>query len=240
MTNRDSLIIFVLVFILSFPVIGYSLTSLSQTNEVADTSVSLESLAASGIILREGNSSTIIYNADWIEFNIPSNGIYRIKWYQNLLIGDYFNIQARHNFFDRILGTWMFPNAVKLATVDRKTIDYLHNVTIVNNFNVDYNFTHFKMVDEGLDLFIIYNATISSSINDAVYNDGNLIATIALTFTYDEGQEFNWWLISNWYLGLLIGDTSYGLPPIFTWIIRIITAICLIASIWFARDLLPF
>lgn len=236
MIQREAVIIFAFIFMLSFPVIGYSITTLAMNNQVADTSLDADALASAGLTLYSGVSHNITYNDPAVEYVIPDKGIYRIRWFNVFAIGDKFLIQKRSNPVDRLLGSWWFPTLVR--TSFNNLSDEPRNATVINYFNQDYNWTRATLLNEGLIIFWTIDTVTSSNITEAIMEDGFVTVTIAQPFD-TTAANFNWFSVASWYMGLLIGDQTFGLPPIFSWVIRIITGIMFIAAVWFVRDLLP-
>jgi len=112
---------------------------------------------------------------------------------------------------------------------------YVYNSTIIQEWNDNYNWSMFRIPQEGL-VMIIQPPPTSDNLTDAVYNDGMITITIGKSLEIDE--NINLRKIINWYMGLLLGDRTWGLPSFFTWIVRILTALSVLAMAVFLKEML--
>ena len=74
------------------------------------------------------------------------------------------------------------------------------------------------------------------NITEAVMILGTLNVTLAETF--EEASNFNFWQFLGWYAGLMIGVSSWGLPPVFGWILKIFSALSVLALILLAKEMI--
>jgi len=236
------LIVFILIVSLVFPIFGMALTQGESEVELYDVSVSPESLVSAGILLREGESHNVSYGGGYVYFTLNDTEV-RVKW-DNMYISGYRGIYVKADYvkvekkspLGRIMNSWLFSET--LYVVGMKTgykTENIYNNTIIEEWNQKYNWSMFKIPGEGLIMLIQYPPT-SENITDAVYNDGMI--TITIGSAVDLNESINFRRIINWYTGLIIGDQTFGLPSFFTWIVRIITALGVLAMAVFIKEMI--
>lgn len=239
--ESPKLIIFVLLFSLALPIFGYAFTQLSVAAEIPNIALDREALIKAGITINQGQSETIVFSeaASWTYFDVGNNS-YRLAWYNPALQFGVFHLQAQSNWADRIFDTWFFPDTQMWIDPDNNEqlssfLSGIDNATVIAYWDTEADWAWF-INGRGLNMFFSYNATDSSSINEAVYTDGSVIVTLATGTVWSKEMDFSG--VIDWYFRLLVGDTSFGMPPELSWLIRIITAVMTIAAIWLAKDLL--
>ena len=103
----------------------------------------------------------------------------------------------------------------------------------ISEWDSNYNWSRFTLFD-GTNVFITpFDGT---NITKAVYYDGTLNITVAETF--EESTNFNFWQFLGWYSSLMLGSEAWGLPPIFSWVIRLFSALSILAMILLAKEMI--
>lgn len=223
------LYIMTLVLTLVFPVLGFTFTNFPDDMTTYDISLDAESLMRAGITLTDAETHNVTWKGPYAYYDVGNKSL-RAKWTDwGAILGDGLAIQKPSWF------GWWDPDyqwMISKSTGARTRITA--NSSIVSEWDTDYNWTWFKSED-GLNVFIQpYNR--SYDINTAVFTDANL--NVTLGYALDESAEMNFLKFVNWYMSLLIGGESFGLPAFFTWIIRVISAITILSAILLAKDLI--
>lgn len=225
------LYIMTLVFTLIFPVLGYTFTNFPDEMITYDISLDAESLVRAGITLTDAETHNITWNRNGdIFYYTVGNKSLRIIWQDwGLVLGHGLAVQKPSWF-----GWWDpdFQWMISQSTGTRERI--VANSTIVSEWDTAYNWTWFKSED-GLNVFVQPN-NVSSNINTAVYTDAKL--NVTLGYALSEESSFNFMQFVNWYMTLIIGGESFGLPGVFTWILRVVSAITLLSAILLAKDMI--
>ena len=233
-SNNLRLYIMTLTFSLIFPVLGYTFTNLPDSIGIYDVSLSAESLMLAGITLRDGETHDLTYEGGFQYYDI-GNKSYRSAWDADwhdpwiTPIGDGVVVE-RPGLFE-----WWDPGKLVLKSwLTSATSKVISNVTIVNEWDINYNWTRFT-TDSGFQVFIT-QYTRGVSINTAVFDEGHLNVTVATAL--EETSNFNFQKFVAWYFSMLLGETSFGLPSVFSWLIRLISAISVLSSILLAKELI--
>ncbi len=235
------LIVFTLCLCLIFPVLGYSFTTFSiSLTENWDISLDKDRLILAGIILNDAESHNVTFEGDWEEYTVQNQSV-RIGWKSGIrdagtliIYEDAIFIQKKSPL-GRFLNSWIFPQfmwvtAVKTGYTDKA----IYNDTIVLNWDPVYNWSRFE-VEDGMQCFITpINDTMN--ITYAVYTYGTL--SVTLGEGWEETTDFNFRNFVTWYLGLIIGDQTWGLPEVFTWLIRILSALTILSAVIIAKELI--
>jgi hypothetical protein len=236
------LIVLILIISLTFPVFAMGLTQFGEAEITKyDIAVSPEALVSAGIMLGDAESHNVSYGGGFVYFTLNDSDV-RIKWDDLgldpstlLPIGDALMVQ-RKSPLGRVLNSWIFPERLYIfgELTDYKSL-YVYNSTIIQEWNDNYNWSMFRIPQEGL-VMIIQPPPTSDNLTDAVYNDGMITITIGKSLEIDE--NINLRKIINWYMGLLLGDRTWGLPSFFTWVVRILTALSVLAMAVFLKEML--
>lgn len=233
--GRLGLYVFILVLNIAFPVLGYTFTTFGAEYEEFDISLDIDSLMMSGINLADAESHNITWNGAWVYFEVQ-NKTTRLKfmeytWFGGIS-GDGIHIHKRTPI-SLALNNWLSTYRVNVKGV--KTGDWekaIYNASIIAEWDTDYNWSRFLMT-EGTNVFI--TPFSGTNITKSVYEDGTLNVTIAQTF--EETNDYNFWNFMSWYSSLMMGTQSWGLPPIFSWLIKIFSALSILALILLSKEL---
>jgi len=236
--GRLGLYVFVLVLNLIFPVLGYTFTTFGTEYEDYDISLDLDSLMMAGITFIDAESHNVTYEGEWVYFEIQ-NKTTRFRFMDKIrdpwitILGDGINTQ-RHSPVSKALDDWNFANRIAVVSYKTgKSEKAMFNASIIAEWDATYNWSRFRLFD-GTNLFI--TPFSGTNITKAVYIDGTLNITVAQAF--EETTNFNFWQFLGWYSGLMLGSQAWGLPAIFGWVIKILSALSLLSLILLTREMI--
>jgi len=237
-SGRLGLYIFILVLNLVFPVLGYTFTTFGVDYEDYDISLDPNTLIMSGIEFVDAESDFLNYNGNWVYFDIQNKST-RFRFMEDIrdpwitVIGDGINTQ-RQTPIAKALDLWYSQFRVSVKGVKSGNwLKAMFNYSIINEWDTDYNWSRFILFD-GTNIFI--TPRTGWNITDAVYVTGALNITVAQTI--DEASTFNFWQFLGWYGSLMMGSQSWGLPPIFSWAMKIFTALSILALTLLTKEML--
>lgn len=237
-TQGVKLYIFVLILNLVFPVLSYTFTSFGVQSENYELNLDADSIMEIGLNLVDGESHNVTWDSGLWSYYSLINVSTRVGWDTYRIVGLVYQDGLRFQKQSAIalaFNSWLSTYTVQVRSLlSNEWFVLLRNETIVRDYDPEYNWSRFVMKD-GHHVFITPFET-HGNITRAVYEDGTLNITMAKSFDETE-DRFNFWSFIKWYGGLLIGDQSWGLPSVFSWVIRIITAVSLLASILLIKEL---
>jgi hypothetical protein len=233
-SNNLRLYVITLAFTMIFPVLGYTFTNLPGVIGDYDTSISDETLMLAGITLTDAESHDLTWTGAFQYYNV-SNKLFRVQWKADWRdpwitpIGDGIAVERPGSF------EWWDANKVRLTSwVARNNFKVITNASIVSEYDINYNWTRY-VTDTGFQV-LITPYTRGVSINTAVYDEAHLNVTLGTALV--ESSTFNFRQFVNWYFSMLLGETSFGLPSVFSWMIRLISAISVLSAILLAKELI--
>lgn len=232
--------IFILVLNLVFPVFGYAFTNFPGASvEGYEVDIDLEALEAIGITLVDAESHNITFNSGWIDYE-DLNKTYRAKFGDDCRISDFSNyfdgVQIQTSPVSGWL-TWFFGYNVPIKSYSSGLgIEYLGNATIISDYDENYNWSRFSLSTGELLFITPFDPT--QNISYAVNTEGHINVTIGKAFEADAG--FNFMRFASWYVSIMVGGQSWGLPAIFGWITKLLGALSILATIMLARELIGF
>lgn len=224
---KDIAITLLLISVL-FHYFSYSFTVIAFDYPDYDISLDRDDLFASGIMLGEGDEQNITYNSGvWTEFNIENDTI-RCQWKRFLFFGDRDGIlwQIQAPFFG--FETWLdfeFINVFQGRLI--------RNETIITLWKSDKNRTQISG-KTGYILFIT-DPLKQGNITRAVMEDGNLTLTLAENMAWASSPSLTKFL--SWYIGLVTGSETWGLPDSFSILVRIMTMLGIFSGIFLMSEL---
>jgi len=223
-----------LVIALVFPVLGYTFTNFPSAMGDYDVSLSAESLMMAGITLEDAESHNITYGGPFRYYDIGNISL-RSAWDENWKdpwitpLGDGLVVERQGTF------GWLDPGKLNLKSqVTGITKRVISNVTIINEYDINYNWTWFT-TEQGSQLFITPFIR-GQNITYAVLTQGQLNVTLGSAL--EETGNFNFMKFVNWYTAILIGETTWGLPSVFSWVLRIISGITVLSVVLLAKELI--
>lgn len=228
-------VIAVIIFTLLFSTFSYAFTNFPVSeSDYEDYGIDPAMLFEAKIQLEYGETYNITWTNDYQVYDINGTKL-RVKWDSNAL-GDGFRIQAQTFFSDKFLDRWDFPDDCLIYNDDNQLITsmgFVTNETVVNYFNSDYNWTHFKTGEYSMEVFFSLNGT--ATMQDQI-DSGVTPVTLARAIYQD--TDYNFGDFASWYFDIVSGTDYTGIPSIFNWLLRIVSVVTIIAILWFTRDLL--
>ena len=219
---------FFIIFTLVYTYFSYALAFSVVPQNRWDTTLDLEEIFASGILLGERDDLNISYGGvgtDWHYFNVNNTEI-RVEWSWIVTIGDHFRLQTHVALF-----------GIELAWMEMSINDYgnaIYNSSVIVEWNNQTKWSMFKCKN-GYYLFFS-DPLLEHNITRAIYEDGNVTLTIAESISFDD--DVNMMTFISWYTGMITGTKSYGLPSIFNVILQAISVLSLLSVIILGKDLI--
>lgn len=240
------IILYSMIVNILFPVFAYGMTTITGSAlEDFDISISEETLINAGIQFTAAESANITFKGadlDSQTFNVSGN-LLRIRWDTWPLIGDRFRFSMPKLYeipIGDLTGDY-FSTGGQVLEVQSEGQEYVndfYNSTMVANFDPAYNWTRVNIPQKGIVVLFTTLSADDNNITKAVYETGNVTATVGQRFT--DGSTFDFRAFIDWYMGMLFTNKNYGLPASAAWIMRVFVAITLFSALLLARDLLPF
>lgn len=236
--GRLGFYIFILVMNLVFPILSYTFTTFESNYGDYDIALDDETLMIAGINLVGGESHNLTWKGEWVYY-ATENQTTRLKfsgpWYEPWPVNQGDGIAfERQDAIGLALDSWSSRNRLLVRGYMSGFQDQIiSNASIITEWNSDYNWSRFRLID-GTNVFITPFSGVN--ITDAVFVSGTLNVTLAETFS--ESTTFNFWQFLGWYAGLMLGVSSWGLPPVFGWILKIFSALSLLALILLAKEMI--
>jgi hypothetical protein len=199
----------------SFSVQAYDYSDYDITLEIAD-------LYASGIMIGEHAEHNISYgNATWTVFDLNETSIRMIWQDWALLGGDGIVAQQETKFFG--FDAWIdfkFQNVFQQRNI--------RNSTIIALFEEDNNWSKVHALT-GYVLFIT-DPLKQDNMTRAVQEDGNLTLTLAQDVAWAEEADLSNFI--SWYIGLVTGSETWGLPDSFSILVRLMTLLGIFSGVF--------
>ena len=218
---KDIAITLLLISVL-FHYFSYSFSVQAYDYSEYDISLSITDLYSSGIMLGGFDEQNITYKSGtWTTFTINESTI-RCRWMDWALIGgDGIAFQIQAPFFG-------FTAWIDFTFVNIFQERLIRNSTIIALWESDNNWTkvHGKT---GYVLFIT-DPLKQGNITRAVQEDGNLTLTLAEDISW--ADEPNLATFMSWYIGLVTGSETWGLPDSFSILVRIMTMLGIFSGIF--------
>jgi len=236
---------FVLVVSLVFPIFGYGLTNFLGTPINYNLSVDPNLLIQANILFGEGESHNITFGS-YAEYNFNNSKDTRCYWHRigEATVG---SMDIMEFWFQGIVSTFLdfwqrtFVYLDKIYNPKTGALGlgseyprYIDNSTIVNNFDNSYNWTRFNLQSSGY-IVLITPVSGGNNITESVYTNGTI--TVTLVKSLQESEEINFMQFVSWYMGLLLGENSFGLPSFFSWITRIFGVLTILSIVLLAKEL---
>jgi hypothetical protein len=233
-----SLYIFVLVLNLVFPVMSYTFTAWGSQSENYELTLDPDDLMTIGLNLIDGESHNHTFGSGEWKYYSLMNVSTRARWDTFRVVGAVYYDGIRFQKQSPIslaFNSWLSTYTVEIKSLlSNEWFVVLRNETIVRDFDTEFNWSRFVLKD-GHHIFITPFAN-DGNITKAVYDDAHLNITLAKSF--DESEErFNFWNFITWYGSIVIGSRSWGLPSIFSWVIRILAGISMLTVILLVKEL---
>jgi len=217
---------------------SYTFTAWGDQSENYEIALNPDNMMIIGLNLVDGESQNVTWESG-IESNFSLfNVSIRARWDNFRVVGLIYQDGIRFQTKSAVslaFKNWLFPYTMQIKSLLSNDWFYLlKNETIVRDYDTNYNWSRF-VLEDGNHVFITPFET-HGNISKAIYDDGTLNITIAKSFD-ETGNRFNFWDFIRWYSSLLIGSQSWGLPSVFSWVIRIFAAISMLAAILLVKEL---
>lgn len=223
---------------LIFPVLGYTFTAFGVQSDRYELSIDADSLMTIGLNLVDGESYNLTWEGDWIYYELLNTSI-RARWDTFRTVGLIYEDGIRFQKQSAIslaFDIWLTPYVVNVKSLSsNEWYGTLRNDTIIRDYDTTFNWSRF-VLEDGHHVFVTPFED-HGNITKAIWEDGTLNVTLAKSFE-EAGERFNFWRFIGWYGSLLIGDQSWGLPSMFSWVLRILGALSIYAVIMLSRELI--
>jgi len=234
------LVTFAFIISIIFPTFAYTFTTFGEAPESFDLSLTVDQLINSGVILSDAVSHNITYLDPAQEYTVK-NTTMRIRWKDDLFTGAYFANQQQ-SLIEKWLGTWIYPIEMDWIMDPASGFfpsDELTNATIVNNFDTQYNWTKYELVQNGLTVFVTTLIADDNNITKAIYETGTVTVTIGTPVF--KGEDINFENFGRWYMSVVTGGgESWGLPSFMSWVVRIFSFMTFLAGVLLLKEFVPF
>jgi hypothetical protein len=233
--DPKSMAVTLLLISIFFHYFSYSFTvqAIDYTN--FDISLDLNDLYASGIMLGEYDEHNITYDAGtWQEFDIENKTI-RLQWkdWAFLTVEDIWDsdsgagiaLQEKNDFFG--FDTWA---SFYIQGVNKGRL--IRNATIIDNWETTKNYT--KFLSKTSYVIFITDPLKLANISRAVTDDGIITVTIAKNMDWASENSLNTFV--SWYIGLVTGSETWGLPASFSILVRVMTMLGIFSGIFLMAE----
>lgn len=209
-----------------FHYFSFSFTIVAYDYSDYDISLSFVDLMTSGILIGDWDVNNVTFgNNTWTEFEVRNTTI-RTKWLTwTLLSKSGLLFQQESEFFT--LQPWI---DFRFQNIQGGLI--IRNQTIIAEYNADLNNTIIK----GITGFVVIfqDPLREGNITKAVQDTGSLTVVIAEDVAFSSEPDLNSFL--SWYLGLVTGSESWGLPESFGILVRIMTMLGIFSGIFLMSE----
>ena len=222
---KEIAVMLLLISIL-FHYFSYSFTVTAYDYTEYDVSLSIIDLYSSGIIIGEWDVKNVTYgNSTWTVFEVGNETI-RCQWQDWWLVGktgilfqkwtEFFTLQPWIDFrWKNIEGGLIIQNHTMIAEYD-----YDLNVTIINGIT-GY-------------VCLIQDPSRQGNITEAVMESGVIQVVIAEDVAFSSEPDLNSFM--SWYLGLVTGSETWGLPDSFSILVRIMSMLGIFSGIFLLSE----
>lgn len=233
------LIIFSFIISITFPTLAYTFTTFGDQPTNFDPTLTPNQLINAGVILSDAETHEVSFLGAVQEYEVKNNTM-RVEWRDPTLGSPYIG-NLQQTFIERILGTWWYPILMDIVlnpSAGSIPGHALTNATIVNNFDTQYNWTKYTIVENSLMGFIT-SSQDDNNITKAIYETGLVNVTIASEIF--ESDTANLERFANWYIKVVTGQGGdWGLPSFMTWIMRVFSFMTLLSGVLLAKEFIPF
>lgn len=221
---------YLIIITILFHFFSYAFTIYGVDYTDYNIALEIEDLYISGIMIGEFDEKNVSYlsdGSDFYEFSINESDM-RVHWYNIPLVGDAFAFQRKAPFFG--FTVWQ-----DLKIQDYNVDPYVLNQTVIEFWEGPIrNYSRFHS-PQGLVIFFT-DPLKQGNISRAVMDDGNVTITIAEDLGWREDMNLRNFV--SWYIGLVTGSDTWGLPAFFTLAIQIMTTIGFFSAIFLLKELL--
>jgi len=233
--------VYLLIFNIVLPVFAYAFIDLAGSGDPGASFdyITQDELIQAGVYIEAQVRHELAFDDGYEEFNATGD-IMRIKWVDGALVPDHFKFYKR-SVFD-IGGAWIFQDNLDVVIDDTRYVfvggdisfaEYVTNATIIGAFDEAYNWTRVSVPTVGAELFFTAEAA-GNNMTEAINVDGLVNVTMG---TLVDFETVNAGAFINWYWGLMVGQSTYGLPIYIKWIFQIQAVLLMFTAILIGREL---
>lgn len=220
--DPKSIAVVLLLVSVLFHYFSYSFTLTAYDYSQYDVSLSIIDLYSSGIMIGEWEARNITYgNATWTVFEVGNETI-RGQWGYWGLVGKHGLLFQKHTEFFT-LQPW-----VDFRWKDIAGGLIIRNVTMIAEYNYDLNLT----IINGITGYVclIQDPSGQGNITEAVMDSGIIQVVIAEDVAWSSEPDLTAFM--SWYLGLVTGSETWGLPDSFGILVRIMSMLGIFSGIF--------
>lgn len=230
------LVIFMLIFSMLFAPLSYAFTMLGvdEPTEYIETGLDSDAIISLGLTIANSQYENVTFEGGWFYYELNTLRV-RVRWVN--ATEDYFEFDSQSHPIEIFANTWFLPTDSQIIKPDGLGLSRngtIKETDVISYYQSVYHWTRFIIKEFALNLFFAPDNNTISIIDQL---DSGTIKVVMARVT-DETDNFNFLSFVNWYWNLITGQNTFGLPPIFSWIIRIITAIQFVCAVWVTKDLL--
>jgi hypothetical protein len=225
--DPKAIAILLLIVSILFHYFSYSFTVVAYDYSEYDVSLNLLDLYRSGILIGEWDEHNVTFgNVTWTEFDV-SNKTIRTRWDTWILTGKSgFLFQDRVDFFS--LQPWVdfrWQNIEGGLIIQNSTIIAQHGAEAPN-----------RTIVRGITGFVVIFSDPSGNwnVSEAVMDTGIVNVIIAEDVAWSSEPDLN--SFTSWYLGLVTGSESWGLPDSFSILVRIMSMLGIFSGIFLLSE----
>lgn len=230
-------------FILSiiFPTFAYTFTTFGEEPFNFDITLGVDELINAGIQLSDAEAHNVTFGGAPQEYTVK-NTTMRVKWVDRFLLPDYFANQQQ-DYISKVLDTWAF-GAEEMDWIMDPAAGFLPstqltNETVIDNFDTQYNWTRYTLVQNSLTVFITATKPDDGNITKAITDTG--IVTVTVASQVFDSETINFENFGKWYINVVTGSGGdWGLPSFMSWVVRIFSFLTLLSGILLAKEFVPF
>ena len=224
--DPKSIAVLLLLTSVLFHYFSYSFTLTAYDYSQYDVSLSIIDLYSSGIMIGEWEARNVTYeNATWTVFEVGNETI-RCRWANWWLVGKHgLLFQKWTEFFT--LQPWV---DFRWLNIEGGLI--IRNQTMIAEYDYTLNLTIIKGITGYVCL--IQDPTGQGNITDAVMDEGMIQVVIAEDVAFSSEPDLNSFM--SWYLGLVTGSETWGLPDSFGILVRIMSMLGIFSGIFLLSE----
>jgi hypothetical protein len=233
-------ILFMLAFNIAYPVMLYTFTSLNFNAYSPVSIISKDYFQSKGMIISKEVVNNITINSD-LKYYLFNGTNYRAGWDSSG-----FYIQSQSWIIDKLFNTWFSPYNLFVESTSNQWMtnpptmvhtslhQYVSETTLLYYYNSAYNLTQGDLYDGlrnnmGVSAFWSFNPHVYATFGQALSN-GHVILIFgekAISPTLTNAYDF-----VTWYMSIIIGANTYGLPIVFTWLTDLLIALSILSVVF--------
>ena len=211
-----------------FHYFSYSFTIVAYDYSEYDISLKLIDLYTSGILIGDWDEKNVTFeNATWTTFEV-GNATIRVKWAQWPFTGKTGFLYQQHTPFFT-LQPWI---DFRWSNIQGGLI--IQNSTIIEFYGME---TPNITINRGITGFVavFQDSSGENNITKAVMETGLLTVVIAEDVAWSSEPDLGSFM--SWYLGLVTGSETWGLPDSFSILVRIMTMLGIFSGIFLMSEI---